>query len=302
VRTANVSVAVATLDRPEELAECLNELLRGDVLPAEVIVVDQGTDDRAQMVIAQRATASVPIVAVRQHQRGLSVSRNAAIERARQPLLAFTDDDCVPHSGWVGAVESAFTSPVAPDAVTGRVLALGPPIPGTFVVSPRESARRADFSGKQIPWLVGTGGNFALRREWFARVGRFDERLGVGSPGRAGEDADLFYRLLEQGARFRYEPSAIVYHRRQSRSRRLASRWGYGHGIGALCGLRLRQGDPYAVRILAFWLVTTLRELSGAMVRGEWLEARQRVLGLQGTARGLAYGVSVQSAPERSSD
>jgi glycosyltransferase involved in cell wall biosynthesis len=291
VRTANLSVAIATLDRPEGLAECLDALLLGEVLPAEVIVVDQGEDDQAQAVVARRSGGSVPITNVRQARRGLSASRNAAIERARCEFLAFTDDDCVPDRGWVGAVEAAFVSSGAPDAVTGRVLPLGPATPGTFVVSPRESTARADFSGKHIPWLIGTGGNFALRRDWFARVGRYDERLGVGSPGRAAEDADLFYRLLQRGARFRYEPAAVVYHRRQSRSQRLASRWGYGHGIGAMCALRLCERDSYGVRILGFWLASLSRELGAALAHGEWLEAQQRLLGLQGTVRGLIYGL-----------
>src|SRR6266545_978356 len=170
---ADVTVAIATLDRPGSLSACLDAVLGGSVQPAEIVIVDQSADDRTERAVTQRAGLGAPIKYVRQQTRGL-------------------------------------------------------------------------FNGRRIPWLVGTGGNFAIRRQWFERVGTFDARLGAGSPGRAAEDAELFDRLLKAGARFRFDPDVIVYHRRQTLERRLETRWGYGHGIGALCALRIRERDLFA--------------------------------------------------------
>jgi GT2 family glycosyltransferase len=292
-RVADLSVAIPTINRPNDLARCLDALQAGEVLPSQVVVVDQSVDDQTQSLVSERMGGELPITYVRQDQLGVSASRNAAISRVEHPIVAFTDDDCVPDHGWLEAIERAFASSAAPDAVTGRVLPFGPASDGTFSVSPRESTVRVDFSGKQIPWLRATGGNFALRRAWFERSGMYDERLGPGSPGRAAEDADLFYRLLKAGARFRYEPDAVVYHLRQSRDRRLATRWSYGYGMGAICGVRCREGDLYGVHMLVFWLEGVLRELAGAVARREWLEAHQRLLSLSGAAGGFAYGLSL---------
>src|SRR5205823_3380305 len=143
-----------------------------------------------------------------------------------------------------------------PDAVAGRISPLGPDGPGLFMVSSRDSTARVDYRGKAVPWVVGSGGNFTVNRAWFGRVGPFDERLGVGTPGKAGEDMDLIHRLLHAGARIRYEPDAVMYHERQTRARRLATRWSYGFGMGAFCGIWLRHHDPYALYLLARWLIT----------------------------------------------
>jgi GT2 family glycosyltransferase len=294
---ADISVAVATMDRPAGLARCLDALLAGQRLPAEIIVVDQGRAGLGRRVVAERQIAGMSPVYLPQERRGLSASRNLGVAHARCPVVAVTDDDCVPDLTWVAEIERAFAQPEAPDGLTGRILPLGPETPETYVVSPRESMIRADFFGKAVPWLVGSGGNFAVKRDWFTRLGGCDERLGTGSRGQSAEDMDLFYRLLRAGAHIRYEPDVVVYHERQDKARRLASRWTYGYGIGAFCGLWLRRGDLYASYILGRWLLDHLRVTTGALINREWLQARQRMLSLSGTLRGLMYGLRVLRRP-----
>lgn len=289
--TADISVAIATRDRPQAVNRCVKAILAGDVLPAEIILVDQSRDTLTRALVQAQLGQELSIRYIHQSQEGLSASRNAAVTQAQCSMVAFTDDDCVPDQQWVAAIARAAASTPAPDVVAGRVIPLGSESRTTFAVSPRESTEPMTYTGKHIPWLVGTGGNLAVKREWFACVGRYDERLGAGSPGRAAEDADLLYRLLRAGARIRYEPEAMVCHERQDWARRIASRWGYGHGIGAFCGLWLRRTDPYALWMLAYWLLSLFRELLGAATRGQRQECYQRLVGLRGTARGLIYGL-----------
>lgn len=293
-RVAEMSVAISTLDRPDSLARCLDALLAGEVLPAEVIILDQSQNDATRLIVAQRQVSTVPIIYIHQKRRGLSASRNAAIVRASFPIIAITDDDCVPDSGWIAAIERTFASPTAPHALTGRVLPLGPETPGTFAAATRTSTVRTEYSGKALPWLIGSGNNFAVKKDWFSCVGGCDERLGVGSPGKAAEDMDLFYRHLRAGARIRYEPDALVYHQRQSTNQRLATRWSYGYGIGAFCSMWLRRGDLYTVGILSHWVAWQCWEFAVAAVRLQWMQAYQRLLSLRGTARGMAYGLRVR--------
>lgn len=289
----DVSVAIATRGRPGAVLRCLDTLLEGRVRPAEVIIVDQSEDDTTARAVAERQDHDTPILYIRQKASGLSASRNAAIVATSRPILAVTDDDCVPHSNWISVIEQVFSAVDAPDAVTGRVLPLVDGSSDFHSVSLRSNTTRMNFCGKTIPWNVGTGGNFAVKHEWFERIGYYDERLGAGSPGRAAEDADLLYRLLRAGAHIRYEPDAIIYHSRQDRNRRLSTRWGYGHGIGALCSLWLRRRDMYALRMLANWLVGTSWEFVDAGLHRQWFEAYQRLWGLGGTFQGLLYGIRV---------
>jgi GT2 family glycosyltransferase len=287
---ANMTVAVATMDRPGALARCLDAILTGDQQPRELIVVDQGHDDRAAATVRDRDPGDALIRYVKQETRGLAASRNVALAAGECPVVAVTDDDCVPSPGWVAALERVFSSPNAPDAVTGPVLPLADRDNG-YSLSSRTSLERVDYSGHQAPWLVGTGANLAVKRDLADAIGGYDERLGAGSPGGAGEDLDFIHRLLRAGALIRYEPDALVYHELQSRHRRRATRSSYGRGIGACCGLWLRDRDPSAVRILGRWLRLRARLLAGATLRRDREGIVEELLVFGGTARGLRYGL-----------
>lgn len=295
---SHISVAVATLDRPDELGRCLDALLSGNSMPAEIIVVDQGQQTAEQLVV-ERRSRGVPIKHIRDNGRGLSRSRNIAIGHAALPLIAVIDDDCVPAPEWICAIDDAFVS--APDlaAVTGPVFPLGPETPGLYAVSSRLSTVRKDYTGRAPPWLVGTGANFAVKRAWLERIGRYDERLGVGSPGGGGEDLELLHRLLVAGGTIRYEPAALIYHERQSRERRVATRMSYGRGMGSFCGLWLRRRDPYALHLLWYWVRDRLIASLRAAGRVDWQALREEAFLLRGVASGLAYGFTLPPADGR---
>ena len=294
--SVEITVAIATRDRPAELSRCLDSVLAGRVLPAELIVVDQSRGDETQRLLESRSTEATTLVYLRQQARGLSASRNLALARARGEIVAITDDDCIPDAGWLEAVAAGFASPEGPDAVTGRVLPFGPASPGTFAVSSRLSEERRLHAASSAPWVVGTGGNFAVRTARVGALGGYDERLGAGSPGGAGEDIDVLRRLLRSGGRVLYEPAAVVYHQRQSRAARRASRRSYGLGIGACCALWLREGDLGSLGVLARWGALRARLLAGAVASGHLRDAADEARVMGGTARGLVYGLT---APAR---
>ncbi len=287
----NLSVAISTIDRPDDIALCLTELLNARVLPGEVIIIDQSECRASHEFMDRLGKSPIPIKYIHQECKGLSVSRNTAIHMAEYPLLAFTDDDCVPDQNWVSAINLAFSTSPFPDLVCGSVLPFGAAIDGKYSISPREQQIRADYHKRTIPWLIGTGGNCAVRTDLFQRIGLFNERLGAGSPGRAAEDADIIYRSLLQGANIRIEPGAVIYHKQQNREKRLASRWCYGYGIGAFCGIWLRKHDLYMLYILADWLLSRGVEMGKFALKGNWFEVYQRLLNISGTFSGLPYGL-----------
>jgi glycosyltransferase involved in cell wall biosynthesis len=293
----DLTIAVATLNRPHGLVRCLDGVFSGCALPAQVVVVDQSQDRGTQDALARYRAIPIPIVYVRQRRRGLSASRNAAIGRARCPVVCMMDDDCVPAPGWVAAIAQTFASANPPEALAGRILPLGPNAPGLYAISPRAGLQRTDFQGPREPWLVGSGGNFAVRLACLERLGPYDERLGAGSPGQAAEDMDYIYRLLRAGGRIRYEPEALIYHERQTRRKRLATRSSYGFGMGAFCGKWIRRHDRYAARILRRWLHWQAQELLAGARTGDWAGVHERGLSLQGTARGLLYGLRLPVTP-----
>ena len=288
-----IVVAVATRDRPRKLDRCLRALAAGAVRPAAIVVVDQGAVTAATVAASVADETGVAISHVHQTGRGLSRSRNAAVESIEADVIAFMDDDCVADDAWLSAATRGFAdADVA--AVTGRVLPLGTDAPGLVAIASREDARRRDLRRGTPPWEAGTGSNLLVRSDWIQRVGTFDERLGAGSPGQAAEDVDYLYRLLRADATIRYLPEAIVYHERQPVERRQATRTSYGFGVGRFCRLRLGDGDVAVAGVLGQWLRLRAGRAAGAARRrdtGAILEEGQVVAA---TLRGL-----VASSPPR---
>jgi hypothetical protein len=160
-----------------------------------------------------------------------------------------------------------------------------------YPTASRTSGVRQDFAGHVMPWAVGTGANFAARKDLLDGIGGFDVRLGTGTAARAAEDVDIIYRLLRQGARIRYEPDAIVRHEPVDRAKRMANRVGYGLGIGTMCALAARRREREAAGILAGWLSMRLARLARGAVHLRREAVHEELLVLAGTARGIGHGL-----------
>jgi GT2 family glycosyltransferase len=295
-RVAQLSVAISTRDRPDALERCLQSLAAGEVLPNEVIVVDQSLNEETRLVVDRFRRHDIGMIYLGQEPLGLAISQNTALAHASYPIIAVIDDDCVADRKWLATIEQAFASIKDLAALAGRVLPQEPEGDRVYPVSSRTSTVRRDFSGKAVPWPIGSGNNFAVRWEWFERISGCDERLGPGSPGKGGMDMDLFYRLLRAGASIRYEPEALVYHERQTRSGRMERRPMYGHGMGACCALRLREGDAYALYLLGRWLVFRTQLLGRALLARRWMGAYEEWLMLGSSFRGLIHGLTIDTS------
>ena len=286
-----VAVVISTRDRTAELRRCLRSLLDGTSTPSEVVVADQSRGPDTRQVVAESAGDGLPVRYLRARPGGLGVSQNDAIAATTAPVVAVIDDDCVASQDWLEQVAAAFEDDAELALLGGRVLPLGPPAAGLYAVSSRVSAEPRTFEQNGMPWDVGSGNNFAVRRTWFERIGGCDERLGPGAPLRGGLDMDLFHRLLRAGGRARYEPAAIVLHERATREGRRSRRRDYGYGTGAAVAIWLRSGDRLAWKVLARWLGMRTELLARAVARRRWESAGEETLVLRATLEGLAAGL-----------
>jgi GT2 family glycosyltransferase len=283
-----VTVAIATANRPEALERCLASLARGTRAPDQVVVVDQSRGDETRLVAD---SAPVPITYVADSGNGLGRAQNTAFATATAPVVAVLDDDCVADANWLAALAAIFGADPELAGLAGRVLPLEPGPPGSVAISTRPSTERRTFEFTLEPWNVGSGNNFAVRADWFERIGGCDERLGPGAEGQGGLDMDLFYRLLRAGGRMVYEPAVLVFHEMKPRHERVTRRGAYGYGMGAAVVFRRRDPDPRALALLRVWVGYRVRLLGRALVERRLRSVREEVLMLAGTVRGIVFGL-----------
>lgn len=170
----DVSVVVATRDRPELLARLRAALVAQDYSGEwEVVVVEDGPEPA-----------------------GPAAARNKGWRGSTAQVIAFTDDDCEPEPGWLSALMSAIGA--GADVVQGRTLPAWEGVHGAFSHTLRIESESGRFETC----------NMAYRRSVLEEVGGFDE--GFRYP--YGEDIDLGLRALGSGARFVFAPDAVVRH------------------------------------------------------------------------------------------
>jgi hypothetical protein len=115
-----ISVVIATRNRPEDLARCLDSVTRVVYPRFEVIVVDNDPDtDATERLIRDRFAGRVRYT--REPVRGTSRARNRGLALASGEIVAFADDDVVVDRDWLAAIAEAFASGERVGCVTGLI-------------------------------------------------------------------------------------------------------------------------------------------------------------------------------------
>jgi GT2 family glycosyltransferase len=248
----DISVVICTRNRPEALRKCLSSIRSLSPQPNEIIVVDNDPSSG----LTQAVTSTFPEIRyIPELRPGLSAARNTGIRHSSGAIIAFTDDDVTVRPNWIGAINGGFRdSDII--ATTGLVLPAELSTPAQYAFQGENVGcgwgyRVVDFDenffrsmkGVGVPtWRLGAGANMAFRREAFKQVGLFDERLGAGTAG-CSEDSELWYRLLAEGYKCRYEPAAVVFHTHRSEWHELRDQT-YNYMRGHIAAL-LFQFDRY---------------------------------------------------------
>ena len=167
--TPRVSVVVATYRRPDRLPGLL-AALAAQTLPSddyEVIVVENASpDDTADVLESLRPDFDGTLhVLHMESNAGPAPARNVGITAAAAPVIAFTDDDCLPEPDWLEAGLRALEADGV-GVAQGRTRPAGPT--STFSVT------------QDIDHLTGLYEtcNLFARTDVLRSFGGFDESFG----------------------------------------------------------------------------------------------------------------------------
>jgi O-antigen biosynthesis protein len=269
------------------LMDTVDSIFRGNVVPAELIVIDQ-SDKPAYLEPALRHVAGNCSVKYRWSQStGVSRARNEGIALAQCDIVAFTDDDVLASVDWFGELVQVAQEAGSGCVVTGRVLPTPTELSGRFAPATRVSNAPKVYKGR-IGKNVLFPNNMAVYRSALERMNGFDERLGPGTAFPAAEDNDLGFRLLEAGYQIVYAPAAVVYHRAWRTDREFVPlRWCYGVGQGGFYAKHMSLHD----RHILSWLGSDIgRHMRRVPQRVYWYD-RRGLCGDLAYVGGIFYGV-----------
>nr|HID58580.1 glycosyltransferase [Desulfobacterales bacterium] len=177
-----VSVIIPTYNRASFLDEAISSVLRQDLKDFELIVVDDGSTDSTQEILAQYQDIRI----IRKTHQGVSAARNAGIAFSRGDLISFLDSDdlWLPEKLSV-QVEFFKSHPSALICQTEEIWVRN----GTRIYPKK---RHKKFSGMifeaSLRLCIVSPSAVMMRKSFFDRVGYFDETLP------ACEDYDLWLR------------------------------------------------------------------------------------------------------------
>ena len=202
-----ISIVIPTYYRHDRLKGLLSALQGQSYAPSEIVIVDQ-TPEHDRPVDFYKQFAEMPLVLVNLDKPSLSASRNTGARRASGELLLFLDDDMVIGPDLLKNHKNVMEHEHV-DVVYGAI-STGKDLPETY----ERDTKRLDPLGFFLKspnkkWngmvLVTSGANTLIKREYFLRVGGFDEKMP------RMEDIELGYRLFLTGAKIYYSalPHAI---------------------------------------------------------------------------------------------
>ena len=163
-----VSVVIPTFERGDVVTRAVASVLGQDWDDLEVIVVDDGSTDSTERLLA--LVDDPRLSYMRTDHRGATAARNTGARRARARWLTFLDSDDTVTRDWLSSL-LAVTSPTDTALVSCGYVEHGD---GDTAFRRQRLPRRASPAIGPITELIATGGTYLVRRDVFLDIGGFD--------------------------------------------------------------------------------------------------------------------------------
>jgi GT2 family glycosyltransferase len=202
------TIVIPTYQRPRQLLRCLQACSALDYPQNryEIIVVNDGGEEILPKLTDQLNNPP-EITILNQPNAGPATARNEGVRAAKGDYIAFTDDDCMPDSGWLMTLASEFRK--WPSAMIGGCTENR--LPQNLFSTASHSlilALYAYYNRDVHAANFFTSNNLAVPTAQFWDIGGFDESF----PMAAAEDRELCDRWRDQALPAVYAPGAVVQH------------------------------------------------------------------------------------------
>ncbi len=192
-----VSVIIVAYNTNELLLECLSSLRKQSCDSFEIIVIDNGKNEKVEEEIREMALLYIQPPA----NLILSEGRNIGAHFAKGKILAFLDDDAIADENWVSGIISAFENNEI-WGMRGKVL----PKDNNALINTKPHYNLGDEF--LLINYIDTEGNSAFLRKTYL------EFLGMNPLLFGTEGFELSYRIQKQVGygKLLYSPDVLIYH------------------------------------------------------------------------------------------
>ena len=202
-----IDIAICTFRRPH-IADTLRSLAKLQLpenVKVRIIVAENDDVPSVQSLVNTTAKeCGLNVTYIHAPARNISIARNACLNAATAPLLAFIDDDELATSQWLNKLLETMETSGA-DIVLGPVIAI-------YEASCPQWIKEGDFHSTMPVWAgntitTGYTCNVLIKR-LSPSVSGLRFRLDLGRSG--GEDTVYFSTVFKMGGKIAFAPEAVI--------------------------------------------------------------------------------------------
>lgn len=207
-----VSVVIPAYRVTAYIAEALESVFQQTFTDHEVIVVNDGCPETEALEIVLQPYFSRIRYFKQEQNAGAAAARNAGIEAALSPYVAFLDGDDRWDPHYLEIQLGMFRDDPALDVVYGNARIFGSsPDAGRLAMDLLPSRGQVTFASL-ISMRCNVCISSTVRREMLLRVGMFDVKQ------QRCEDFDLWLRIAKAGGKFAYHQQVVLHYRKRDGS------------------------------------------------------------------------------------
>ena len=223
-----ISVCIATYQRPHGLSRLLSSLERQKDMEFELVIVENDIQEHMRTLVEEFSQrTSIPCTYALEQRRGISYARNKALSMAKGRYIAFIDDDEIATDTWLYHLHSTIRRYPC-DGVLGRIVH----------IYPKGSSGHLNYNN--FPDDLPTGStldgmatsNTLVKKDALLK---YKGPFSASYKNYSGEDAALFKKMVTEGHVFVVCQEAVTYEYipavRTTIKWRLERKFSYGNAI-----------------------------------------------------------------------